>query len=182
MSSTRISRRVNAPRPIVYRVLLDPQAVATWMVPTGMTSHVHAFDVREGGSFRISLTYDSPAAAGKTTAHTDTYHGRFVKLVTNEQVVEVVEFETTDPALRGEMTITIALADADGGTEILAVHDGCRRASRRPTTKPAGGRHSRNSRRSPRRAGTVRMRSASAYRPGGHGLKHTLNPRAGMGK
>jgi hypothetical protein len=28
-----------------------------------------------------------------------------VKLVTNEQVVEVVEFETTDPALRGEMTI-----------------------------------------------------------------------------
>ncbi len=83
---------MNAPRPIVYRALLDPQAVATWMVPTGMTSHVHAFDVREGGSFRISLTYDSPAAAGKTSAHTDTYHGRFVKLVTNEQVVEVVEF------------------------------------------------------------------------------------------
>ena len=63
-------------------------------------------------------------AAGKTTAHTDTYHGRFVKLVTNEQVVEVVEFETTDPALHGEMTITISLADADGGTDVLAVHDG----------------------------------------------------------
>jgi hypothetical protein len=27
------------------------------------------------------------------------------------------------PALRGEMTITISLADADGGTEILAVHE-----------------------------------------------------------
>ena len=61
---------------------------------------------------------------GKTSAHTDTYHGRFVKLVTNEQVVEVVEFETTDPALQGEMTITITLADVDGGTDILAVHDG----------------------------------------------------------
>src|SRR5229473_1433731 len=61
---------------------------------------------------------------GKTTAHTDTYHGRFVKLVPNEQVAYVVEFETTDPALRGEMTITIALADADGGTDVLAVHDG----------------------------------------------------------
>jgi hypothetical protein len=46
-----------------------------------------------------------------------------VKLVTNEQVVEVVEFETTDPALRGEMTITISLADADGCTDLLAVHD-----------------------------------------------------------
>jgi uncharacterized protein YndB with AHSA1/START domain len=125
VSSTRISRRVNAPRAIVYHALLDARAVAIWKVPTGMTSHVHAFDAREGGSFRISLTYAAPTATGKTTAHTDTYHGRFVKLVTNEQVVEVVEFETTDPALRGEMTITVSLADADGGgTDVLAVHGG----------------------------------------------------------
>ena len=64
------------------------------------------------------------AGAGKTTANTDTYRGRFVKLIPNERVVEVDEFETTDPALRGEMTITITLADADGGTDVLAVHDG----------------------------------------------------------
>jgi uncharacterized protein YndB with AHSA1/START domain len=124
VSSTRISRHVNAPRESVYRALLDARAVATWKVPTGMTSRVHAFDAREGGSYRISLTYDEPTATGKTTAHTDTYHGRFVKLATNEQVVEVVEFETTDPALRREMTITITLADADAGTDVLAVHAG----------------------------------------------------------
>jgi hypothetical protein len=47
-----------------------------------------------------------------------------VKLVPNEQVVEVVEFETADPSLLGEMTITIVLADADGGTDVLAIHDG----------------------------------------------------------
>ena len=94
MTATRISRRVNAPRPKVYRALLDPGAVARWMVPTG-----------------------------KTTAHTDMYHGRFIKLVPDEEVVEVVEFETADPALQGEMTITISLAEADGGTEVLAVHD-----------------------------------------------------------
>jgi len=116
---------VNAPRAIVYRALLDARAVVKWKVPSGMTCHVHAFDAREGGSFRISLTYAAPTGTGKTTAHTDTYHGRFVKLVTNEQVVEVVEFETTDPALRGEMTITISLADVDGGgTDVLGVHDG----------------------------------------------------------
>lgn len=124
MSSTRIHRHMNAPRARVYRALLDAPAVVTWMVPTGMTSHVHEFDAREGGSFRISLTYDEPTGTGKTTAHTDTYRGRFVKLVPNEQVVEVVEFETADPALRGKMTITISLADADGGTDVLAVHDG----------------------------------------------------------
>ncbi len=123
MRSTRISQHVNAPRALVYRALLDARAVATWMVPDGMTSHVHAFDACEGGSFRISLTYGAAAAAGKTTAHTDTFHGRFVKLVPNEQVVEVVEFETADPALQGEMTITITLADAAGGTDLLAVHD-----------------------------------------------------------
>ena len=124
MRSTRISRRMNAPRARVYRALLDARAVATWLVPTGMTSQVHAFDAREGGSIRISLTYDEPTGTGKTTAHTDTYHGRFVKLVADELVVETVEFETADPALRGEMTITITLTDADGGTDVLAVHDG----------------------------------------------------------
>ena len=89
MSTTRISVHVNAPRARVYRALLDARAVATWKVPTGMTSHVHAFEAREGGAFRISLTYDAPTGTGKTTAHTDTYHGRFVKLVPDEQVVEV---------------------------------------------------------------------------------------------
>jgi len=124
MSSTHVSQHINAPRESVYRALLDPRAVAIWKVPAGMTCHVHAFDAREGGSFRISLTYDEPTGTGKTTAHTDTYHGRFASLVPNERVVEVDEFETEDPALRGEMTITITLADADGGTDVVAVHDG----------------------------------------------------------
>jgi uncharacterized protein YndB with AHSA1/START domain len=124
MSTTRITRHVKAPRAAVYRALLDAQAVQKWRVPTGMTSHVQVFEAREGGSFRVSLTYDAPTATGKTTAHTDTYHGRFVKLVPDEQVVEVVKFETTNPALQGEMTITTTLTDADGGTDILAVHDG----------------------------------------------------------
>jgi hypothetical protein len=49
------------------------RALASWMVPTGMT-RVQAFDAREGGAFRISLTCDSPTGTGKTTAQTDTFH------------------------------------------------------------------------------------------------------------
>ncbi|HEX8703264.1 MAG TPA: SRPBCC family protein [Myxococcaceae bacterium] len=124
MSSTRISRHVKAPRAKVYRALLNAHAVAQWMVPPGMTSHVHEFEPREGGAIRISLTYEEQTGTGKTTAHTDTYHGHFVKLVPDTQMVEVVEFETDNPAMRGEMTISITLADADGGTEVLAVHNG----------------------------------------------------------
>ncbi len=89
-----------------------------------MTCHVHSFDAREGGAFRISLTYQDPDAVGKTTAHTDTYHGRFVRLIPNEEIVEVDEFETDDPALQGKMTITIRLIDANDGTDLIAVHEG----------------------------------------------------------
>jgi hypothetical protein len=52
--------------------LIDAQAIAGWRVPAGMTSHVHEFDAKEGGSFRISLTNDSLVSGGKSTAHTDT--------------------------------------------------------------------------------------------------------------
>jgi uncharacterized protein YndB with AHSA1/START domain len=124
VGSTRIARHVRAPRATVYAALLDARAVATWRAPAGMTSVVHEFDAREGGAFRISLTYETPTGSGKTTAQTDTYHGRFARLVPNEQVVEVLEFETADPALRGEMTMTTTLVDANGGTDILVVHEG----------------------------------------------------------
>jgi uncharacterized protein YndB with AHSA1/START domain len=124
MGTTRSERRITAPRHEVYRALLDPSAVATWRVPNGMTCHVHEFVSHEGGSFRISLTYDEPTAVGKTSAHTDTYHGRFVRLVPDELVIEVVEFETANPDLLGQMTIATTLSDVDGATHIVVVHEG----------------------------------------------------------
>jgi uncharacterized protein YndB with AHSA1/START domain len=125
MSSSHVRQHLNAPRESVYRALLDARAIEAWMVPAGMTSQVHEFDAREGGSFRVSLIYEAATGTGKTIDRTDTYHGHFVKLVPNEQVVEAVEFETEDPVLQGEMTITITLLDAaGGGTDLVAVHDG----------------------------------------------------------
>ena len=123
LGTTRLTQHVNAPPANVYRALIDAEAVATWMVPQGMTSQVHRFESREGGSFRISLTYDTPTETGKTAAHTDTYHGRFSKLVPNQQVVEAIEFETDNPALQGEMTITFTLMEADGGTDVIGMHE-----------------------------------------------------------
>jgi len=122
--STQVSRRIGAPRPAVYRALLDAGAIAKWRVPAGMSSRVHEFDAREGGSFRISLSYDAPTGTGKSAPRTDTYHGHFVKLVPDEQVVEVFEFETADPGLRGQMTMTTTLTEAAGGTDVLVVHEG----------------------------------------------------------
>lgn len=123
MTTTRITVRINAPRDRVYRAFLDAADVATWMVPTGMTSTMHSFEPHEGGRFRVTLSYDTQTGTGKTTASSDTYHGRFVKLVPPELIVEVIEFETADPAMQGEMTMTITLADVEGATELVAVHD-----------------------------------------------------------
>lgn len=89
-----------------------------------MRSEVHEFDAREGGAFRISLHYDSPDAVGKTSDHTDTYHGRFIELVPDERVVEVLEFESDDPALGGVMTMTTTLCESADGTDISIEHDG----------------------------------------------------------
>jgi uncharacterized protein YndB with AHSA1/START domain len=124
MSSTRVARHIRAPRNSVYAAFLDAKAVAAWMVPTGMTSQVHEFEGREGGRFRISLSYDAPTDTGKTSAQTDTYHGRFVRLVPDREIVQAIEFETENPDLLGEMTITVTLSDAGDGTELVAVHDG----------------------------------------------------------
>jgi uncharacterized protein YndB with AHSA1/START domain len=120
----RMSKFIAAPRERVYDALLDPEAVARWKVPAGMKCQVHEFNACEGGVIRISLTYDEPDRAGKSHGRTDTYRGRFVRLVPNELVVEADEFETDVPALRGVMTITISLSDASGGTDLVAVHDG----------------------------------------------------------
>ncbi|MEV0522604.1 SRPBCC domain-containing protein [Streptomyces sp. NPDC050439] len=125
MYSTQVSGHVNAPRAAVYRALLDADAVARWRVPDGMSSHVHAFDAREGGRFRVSLTYDGQSGTGKSASHTDTYHGHFAKLVPDEQVVEVLAFETDDPGMGGTMTMTTTLTDAvGGGTDVLVLHEG----------------------------------------------------------
>ena len=107
----------------MYHALLDQELVRQWMVPDHMSSRIHEFDPREGGMFRISLTYDAPTSAGKTTSQTDTFHGRFARLVPGYEVMQIVEFDTDDPAMQGEMTITYTLADAGSGTDVVGLHE-----------------------------------------------------------
>jgi uncharacterized protein YndB with AHSA1/START domain len=121
VSTTTAGILLRAPRSAVYRALTEPGAIARWRFPDGMTSVV---DVQEDGGFRVTLTYDAPDAQGKTTAHSDTYRARFTRLVPGELVVEVDEFETADPRLAGEMTLSLTLLERDGGTELRAVHEG----------------------------------------------------------
>jgi uncharacterized protein YndB with AHSA1/START domain len=122
-ASTVVSRVVNAPREAVYRALLDQDALAAWLPPDSMTGVVHAFDAREGGTFRMSLVYPEgdPSARGKTSERTDTFQGRFAKLIPNEQVVWATEFESADPSFSGEMFVSWTLEPAGSGTRITVL-------------------------------------------------------------
>jgi uncharacterized protein YndB with AHSA1/START domain len=121
--STTVSRVINVPPEAVYRAYLDRDAVATWLPPGSMTAIVHAFDGREGGAFSMSLVYPEgdTSVRGKSSEHTDTFQGRFAKLIPNEQIVWVTQFESDDPSLAGEMTVRTVLAPAGNGTKVTIV-------------------------------------------------------------
>ena len=123
MYSQTSRRTIRAPRPAVFAALLDPAAIEVWRVPDNMTARVEELEAKVGGRFRVTLTYLDDES-GKTGEHTDTYGGRFAEIVEDERVVEVIEFESEDAALAGEMTMTTTLRDVPDGTEVELRHDG----------------------------------------------------------
>ena len=122
-ASTQVSRVIKAPRKAVYQACLDPDALASWRAPDNMKGRVHVFEAREGGRFRVSLTYQDPkhSPGGKTTEDTDSFQGRFIELVPCAKIVEMIEFESRDPRFAGEMKITTSFADTAEGTEITVL-------------------------------------------------------------
>ena len=124
MSATTVTRYIAAPRERVYRTFLQPRAVSTWMVPAGMSNRVHDFDSREGGYFRISLINTDGGETGEPPDRMPPFHGQFTELIPNERIVAKLEFETSNPEMRGQMTITIALSDSNGGTELVVTQEG----------------------------------------------------------
>jgi len=124
MPTQHFSQFIAASPAEVFAALLDPRALVRWRVPSGMHATVHQFEPWAGGHFRVSLTYQQPDQSGKTTAHADTYHGRFQELVRDARVVEVMEFESDLPEMQGEMLITTTLQAIERGTLLEATHEG----------------------------------------------------------
>lgn len=50
-----LSRLLNAPRELVFKVWTDPKHVALWWGPDGFTNTVHEMDVRPGGIWRLTM-------------------------------------------------------------------------------------------------------------------------------
>ncbi|MFP2908538.1 SRPBCC family protein [Pyxidicoccus sp. 3LFB2] len=117
------SRVIKASPSTLYRAFVDPQAWLSWLPPKGMKGHLHTFDPRAGGTYRMALTYELPEHAnlGKSSENSDIVQGQFVELVPDERVVQRVEFESEDPAFSGAMTMTWKLTPVAGGTEVTII-------------------------------------------------------------
>jgi len=112
------SREIAASPERVFAALVDPDALAAWLPPPGMSGRFERFDARPGGSYRMVLTYaDTSTGPGKTTADSDVVEARYVDIVPGVRVVQEVTFVADDPDLAGTMTMT---------WEVTATHEGTR--------------------------------------------------------
>jgi uncharacterized protein YndB with AHSA1/START domain len=114
-NTIRLHRVLRAPAERLYRAFLDPDAMAKWLPPHGFTGKVHEINARVGGGYRMSFT-------NFNTGKRHSFGGRYVELKPEERIRYTDEFE--DPALPGEMQVTIALRRVDCGTELEIVQEG----------------------------------------------------------
>ena len=121
--TTRVTRRIAAPRAAIYGALLDAQALARWLPPDGMRGLLHVLEPHVGGRLSMTLTYEDPATGpgGKTTKETDAFSARIAELVPERRIVWEVRFESGDASMAGTMRVAWELADAHGGTEVTNV-------------------------------------------------------------
>ena len=113
------SREIAAPPDLVFAALIDPDALAAWLPPPGMSARFERFDARPGGSYRMVLTYaEATTGLGKTTADSDIVEARFVDIVPGARVVQEVNFVADDPDLAGTMTMTWEVTATDDGTRV----------------------------------------------------------------
>jgi uncharacterized protein YndB with AHSA1/START domain len=114
-NAVRLHRVMRAPPERVYRAFLDPDAMVKWLPPHGYTGKVHHMDARIGGSHRMSFTNFS-------TGSSHAFGGRYVELTPHERIRYTDQFD--DPAMPGEMQVTISLASVVCGTELTITQEG----------------------------------------------------------
>lgn len=121
----KASKFIAASAQRIYEAFLNKRAIKIWRPPTGMKCEVYEFEPKPNGMYKMSFSYLNQVhdVPGKTTPHKDVFTGKFVALVPNKRIVELVEFESSDPEFSGPMTVTTILEPLEGGTEVTFVVD-----------------------------------------------------------
>ena len=113
--TVRLHRVLACPPEKVYRAFTEADAYVAWLPPYGFTATVHRMEPRIGGSFHMAFR-------NFTTGQSHSFGGTYLELVPHARIRHTDRFD--DPALPGEMMVTIDLAAVICGTEINIVQDG----------------------------------------------------------
>lgn len=114
-SSLKLVRVIKAPPQRVYDCFVDPDALAKWMPPHGFVGHVHKMEAKVGGSYKMSFSTIN-------RSWTQSFGGTYRELVPGKRIRYTDQFD--DPAMKGEMTVTIDFKAVPGGTELTILQEG----------------------------------------------------------
>lgn len=88
-----------------------------WIPPSNMTGEMLHFDFREGGSYRMRLTYADPhLGRGKSSEDADDVDVRVTRLEEGRRVEQEVTFDSADPAFSGIMRMIWTFKPEQAGT------------------------------------------------------------------
>ncbi|MEX0618818.1 MAG: SRPBCC domain-containing protein [Pseudohongiellaceae bacterium] len=118
----RASRLIHAPPSRIYEAFATPGAMEKWLPPEGMTGLMLAFDFREGGAYRMRLSYnDQDHVTGKTSDHSDEVEAGFIGLIPDQCIVQSVTFNSESAEFAGEMRITWVFDEVDQGANVTVL-------------------------------------------------------------
>ena len=114
-NTVRLHRVLRTTPEKVYRAFLDPDAMAKWLPPNGLTGKVHHIDAKVGGTYKMSFT-------NFATGQSHSFGGKYLELVPHERIRHTDTFD--DPNLPGEMRTTVSLKKVSCGAEVNIVQEG----------------------------------------------------------
>jgi uncharacterized protein YndB with AHSA1/START domain len=103
-----MSRILDAPRELVFKLCTDPNLVPHWWGPRGLDTTVDKMDMRPGGVWRfVQRGLDGSEYA---------FHGEYREVVPPERIVDTFEFE----GMPGHVIIeTMMFEEHDGKTRLV---------------------------------------------------------------
>lgn len=114
-NSVTLHRVLRATPDRVYRAFLNPDALVKWLPPHGFTAKIHTMKEGVGGGYHMSFTNFS-------SQKSHSFSATYLELKLNERICYTNRFD--DPAMPGEMTVTVELSSVLCGTELKIVQSG----------------------------------------------------------
>lgn len=106
-----LTRRLDAPRPEVFRAFVEPERMKHWWAPRGFTMLSCALDLREGGAWRMRIR-------SETTGAVQTEVGVYREISEPERLSFTHAWVRGDGSLTRPTLVTVRFAALGKRTEI----------------------------------------------------------------